>query len=170
MEEFLLNPFYLEDDHIQAHISGGTICMEEFFLKLGLMTQKNHNELMQTVDGLRVNIESLTTEIAKLNSQVTKSHMDLSDKIDALVDATKNLSAHITENFLKVENAQVNLDKKFSYLKEEMTSNQSVLEERFATMANQTTAVNSAVKESLDNVEELLRLTAANQIMNLVEK
>ena len=147
MENFLLNPFYLEDTTLKTCTSEGMISMEEFFLRLGLMTQKNQTELMQTVNGLRVSIESLTTEIAKLNSQVTESHMDLSDKISSLIDATKNLSAHITENFSKIETEQVNLDKKFSYLKEGMINNQSALEERFATLTKATNDSRSALEE-----------------------
>ena len=162
--------------------------MEEFFLKLGLMTQKNHTELIQAVDGLRMSIDALTKEIARLNSAVVESHTDLSDKISALADATKNFSAHVTENFSKVEAAQNDSDKKILTITKTTSDNQAALEKNFSalttttnsahvtlaekisTLANQTAGDNRALKEYLENLEELLRLMAANQVMNLVEK
>ena len=122
--------------------------MEEFFLKLGLMTQKNHTELIQTVNGLRMSIEALTKEIAKLNSKVVESKTDLSDKISSLVDATKEIST----------------------LMKATSDNRNALAKGIFSLANQTTVDNRALKESLENLEELLRLMAANQVMNLVDK
>lgn len=177
------------------------------------MTQKHHDELLQSVDRLRMSIEALTKEIAKLNSQVVESHKDLNEKISSLADATKNLSAHVTENFLKVEVAQNNSDEKLSSLTEAIANNQSALDENFSALnessianhseiknflititdklyvfadsaasdhatfdkkilrlANQVAVDNRALKEDLSNVEELLRLMTASQIMNLVDK
>ena len=188
MEKFLLNPFYLEDGNLKTCTSEGMVFMDEFFLKLGLMTQKNHKELLQAFNELRMSIEALTKEIAKLNSQVVESHTDLSNKISSLAEATKNISSHVTESFSKVEVAQIYSDKKISTLKEETTTNHATLAKGFSTLIKETTASHAtldkklsmlenqtitdtrAVKESLENVEELLRLTAANQIMNLVDK
>ena len=140
--------------------------MEEFFLKLGLMTQKNHTELIQTVDGLRMSIEALTKEIAKLNSKVVESNTDLSDRISSLVDATKEISTLIKATS---EN-QSALNEKLSTLMKATSDNRNALAKGIFSLANQTTVDNRALKESLENLEELLRLMAANQVMNLVDK
>ena len=105
--------------------------MEEFFFKLGLMTQKNHTELIQTVNGLRMSIEALTKEIAKLNSKVVESKTDLSDKISSLVDATKEIST----------------------LMKATSDNRNALAKGIFSLANQTTVDNRALKESLENLE-----------------
>ena len=134
--------------------------LEEFLFKLGLMTQKNHTELLQSVDGLRMSIESLTTEITKLNLKVAESHTDLSNKISSLVDATKKLSTHVTENFSKIEIAQNNLDKKLLTLTTATSDNQSVLEEKFSAFSDSSIANDAEIKNSLITITEKLYIFA----------
>ena len=147
--------------------------MEEFFFKLGLMTQKNHTELLQKVDGLQTSIEALTKEISKLNSTIVESHADLSGKISSLVDTTKNLFAFATSsitNDTEIKNSLVTITDKLHVFADVEASDHAAFDKKLSTLTNQTAVDNHALKEYLENVEELLRLMAANQIMNLVDK
>ena len=134
--------------------------MEEFFFKLGLMTQKNHTELLQKVDGLQTSIEALTKEISKLNSTIVESHADLSGKISSLVDTTKNLFAFATSsitNDTEIKNSLVTITDKLHVFADVEASDHAAFDKKLSTLTNQTAVDNHALKEYLENVEESLR-------------
>ena len=101
--------------------------MEDFFIKLGFMTQKNNAELIQEIRALRTSIDALAAEISALNRTSTANHADVAKKITALAESS--------------------------------TANHNDVAEKI-----------SALAETSTNMQELLRLTVANQIMNLVKK
>ena len=115
--------------------------MEEFFFRLGIMTQRNHEELFRAVEKLQKSIDILSAEVAKLNSRA-----DLADqKISALAETS-------SKNHDELKSAFAATDQKISALK------------------NETIKSNGNANENAANIMELLKLVATNQIMNLVSK
>ena len=169
--------------------------MEEFFLKLGLMTQRNHAELIQEIRALRTSMDALTAEISKLADTSTSNHAELKDcvgnvaeKISALADTSasnhtelKDCVGNVAEKISTLADTSAlnhnelkycvgDVNEKVSEFADTSVANQIELKKYVSFLTKKITADDSADKESLKSIEELLRLTAANQMMNLIAK
>jgi len=122
--------------------------LEEFFVKLGLVTQKNHAELLKTIAELKIIVDTLDFRLQRQCDEIN-SRFELNERALRQVDEQIALANELRRNEMsEVKSSVVALTKKISALSDEYQRN----------------------ADELSAVGELLRLTAANQIMNLVEK
>ena len=162
--------------------------MENFFLKLGLMTQKNHAELIQEIKALRESVDALNEKISESmkastanNAKIKNSLAGITDKLYAFADSAASNHAEVaanlsaltkgtTANHAEVEDSLANLIGKISALIAASNANKSFVTEKIVALSNKIIADNQTEKETLENMEELIRLMFANQVMNLAEK
>ena len=97
--------------------------MEEFFLKLGLMTQRNHAELIQEIKALRTGIDALTAEISALVEMSTSNHAELKNSLDIITNKLYVFSDAETANHLAIKNSFDVMTKKITALANISNSN-----------------------------------------------
>ena len=126
--------------------------MEEFFLKLGLMTQRNHAELIKELRELKLAVDNLTAKIQIISDKSSANHAAIQNSLDGVADKISALNDTSNTNHMTIQNSV------------------EVLAKNIYQLTNKMVADNRDEKEILTAMEELLRLTAANQMMNLIGK
>ena len=161
--------------------------MEDFLLKLGFMTRKNNLELLQMLATMQTKINEFNNNVKDLQSQLATAQNLNSKNFSELADAMKinhlEIMNLIQEN--QKNNTAANDALKFQLANFESAQNEKIaaLENSVQTVSENilksveeseknNTATNKSLSEiqtDLSVVEELLKLTSANQIMNHLE-
>ena len=147
--------------------------MEEFFVKLGLVTQKNHAELLKTIAELKIIVDTLDFRLQRQCDEIN-SRFELNERALRQVDEQIALTNELRRNEMsEVKSSVVALTKKISAASETSSTNHAELKSSVVALTKKISALSDEYQRNADElsaVGELLRLTAANQIMNLVEK
>lgn len=104
-------------------------------------------------------LKTILERVEMPEEMTQRNHEVLIKELQVLRLSVDALNAKLSEVAVSIAANQTATDEKISSLSKGIFS-----------LASQTMTDTRAVKESLESVEELLRLTAANQIMNLVDK
>ena len=151
--------------------------MEEFFLKLGLMTQRNHAELIKELRELKLAVDNLTAKIQIISDKSSANHAAIQNSLDGVADKISALNDTSNTNHMTIQNSLDGMTDKISALNDTSNTNHmtiqnsvEVLAKNIYQLTNKMVADNRDEKEILTAMEELLRLTAANQMMNLIGK